>query len=123
MAALGSRTVGCAGRHTVDKIAAMRLCGPGSPHASWRRPVCINGLSVAATESLPAHEAEPARHDPSTRPDPPELAAGFWRRVEELVREFTQLPRSGDTVFGLVAGLHPTDHPTLPEANHESAEV
>jgi len=53
---------------------------------------------------------------------PAPLAAQFWQRVETLIREFTQLPRSGDTVFGFAAGLYPTDHPTLPEANHESAE-
>jgi hypothetical protein len=25
-----------------------------------------------------------------------------------------QLPRSGETVYGLVAGLYPTEYPTLP---------
>ena len=47
---------------------------------------------------------------------PPERAAEFWRRVEALIRDFTELPRSGDTVYGFVAGLYPTDFPTLPEA-------
>jgi hypothetical protein len=28
--------------------------------------------------------------------------------------EFMQLPRSGETVYGLVAGLYPTKYPTLP---------
>jgi hypothetical protein len=46
---------------------------------------------------------------------PRESAAQFWRRVEALIREFTELPRSGDTVYGFVAGLYPTDHPTLPD--------
>ena len=45
---------------------------------------------------------------------PAKQASEFWRRVEALIREFTQLPRSGDTVYGFAAGLYPTDHPTLP---------
>ncbi len=47
-----------------------------------------------------------------------QVGARIYRpgRVEALIREFTQLPRSGDTVYGFAAGLYPTDHPTLPEA-------
>ncbi len=85
-------------------------------------PVCINGLSVAAAESVPAHEADKLYTTIRHARIPAPLAAQFWQRVETLIREFTQLPRSGDTVFGFAAGLYPTDHPTLPEANHESAE-
>jgi len=36
--------------------------------------------------------------------------------TRELTREFGQLPREGDTVYGFVAGLYPTDHPTLPDS-------
>jgi len=85
-------------------------------------PVCINGLSVAAAESVPAHEADRLYTTIRHVRIPAESAAQFWRRVEELIREFTRLPRSGDTVYGFVAGLYPTDHPTLPEARPESAE-
>jgi DNA-binding transcriptional ArsR family regulator len=84
-------------------------------------PVCITGLSVAAAESVPAHEADQLYSTIRHARIPPERAAQFWRRVEALIREFTALPRSGDTVFGFVAGLYPIDHPTLPAANHESA--
>jgi DNA-binding transcriptional ArsR family regulator len=77
-------------------------------------PVCVNGLSVAAAESVPAHEADKLyttiRHARISR----QQASQFWGRVEALIREFTQLPRSGDTVFGFAAGLYPTDYPTLP---------
>jgi DNA-binding transcriptional ArsR family regulator len=79
-------------------------------------PVCVNGLSVAAAESVPAHEADTLystlRHVRISAAE----ASQFWRRVEALIREFTQLPRSGDVVFGFAAGLYPTDHPVLPEA-------
>lgn len=86
-------------------------------------PVCINNLSVAAAESVPAHEADTLYTTIRHARISPERAAQFWERVEALVREFTQLPRSGDKVFGLVAGLYPTDHPTLPEADSGSVEV
>lgn len=78
-------------------------------------PVCINGLSVAAAESVRAHDEDTLwstlRHVRIARPQ----AAEFWQRVEELVSEFSALPRSGDTVFSFAAGLYPTDFPVLPE--------
>ena len=46
----------------------------------------------------------------------------FWQRVDELLWEFAQLPRSGDTVYGFAAGLYPIDYPTLPDANDESTD-
>lgn len=79
-------------------------------------PVCINELSVAAAESVAAHEADTLYTTKRHARIPAERASEFWRRVEELIRDFTRLPRSGDTVYGFVAGLYPTDHPTLPEA-------
>lgn len=78
-------------------------------------PVCINELSVAAAESVAAHEADTLYTTMRHARIPAERASEFWRRVEELIRDFTRLPRSGETVYGLVAGLYPTDHPTLPE--------
>src|SRR5918994_4089223 len=41
-------------------------------------------------------------------------ASAFWERMAELVKEFDQLPRSGETVYGFAVGVYPTDHPTLP---------
>lgn len=78
-------------------------------------PVCVNGLSVAAAESVPAHEADTLYSTLRHARIPAASASQFWRRVDELIREFTELPRSGDTVYGFAAGLYPTDHPTLPE--------
>lgn len=85
-------------------------------------PVCINGLSVAAAESVPAHQADTLYSTIRHARIPAQEASRFWRRVEALIREFTQLPRAGETVFGFAAGLYPTDHPTLPQTSHESAE-
>jgi DNA-binding transcriptional ArsR family regulator len=79
-------------------------------------PVCVNQLSVAAVESVPAHEADTLYTTLRHVRIPRAAASEFWRRVESLVREFSALPRSGDTVYGLVAGLYPTEFPTLPGA-------
>ena len=38
----------------------------------------------------------------------------FWEQMAQLVAEFDQLPRSGDTVYGFAVGVYPADHPTLP---------
>lgn len=82
-------------------------------------PVCINGLSVAAAESVPAHELDDLYTSLRHARIPRERASEFWRRVEKLTREFAQLPREGETVYGFVAGLYPTDHPILPELEGE----
>jgi DNA-binding transcriptional ArsR family regulator len=74
-----------------------------------------NALSVAAVESVPAYEADRLRTIMRHARIPPESAAEFWARVEAVTREFTQIPRAGDTVFGFAAGLYPTEHPSLPE--------
>jgi DNA-binding transcriptional ArsR family regulator len=81
--------------------------------------VHANALSVAATESGPAHEADTLssilRHAKVPRP----LAREFWDRVLVMAGEFAQLPRTGDTVYAFAAGLYPTDYPTLPEPKEE----
>ena len=83
--------------------------------------VHANALSVAAAESVAAHEADDLRsilrHARISR----EHVREFWDRVVALSEEYAQLPRSGDTVYGFAAGIYPTKHPTLPEP-HESTD-
>lgn len=84
--------------------------------------VHANALSVAAAESVPAHEADQLRTILRHARIPADRAAEFWERVvDEVAREFTQLNRSGDTVYGFAAGLYPTDYPTLPDPDDESS--
>ena len=71
-------------------------------------------LSVATAEAVPAYEADRLRAIVRHARIPPERAAELWDRVFALVHELMQLPRSGETAYGVVAGLHPTDHRTLP---------
>ena len=77
-------------------------------------PPWTSYLADAAAESVPAYHADTMwanhRHARISRA----RAADFWGRVETIVREFSELPREGDAVFGFVVGLYPTDHPTLP---------
>jgi DNA-binding transcriptional ArsR family regulator len=84
--------------------------------------VHANALSVAAAESLPAHEADRLRSILRHARIPRKDAAEFWERVKVLASEFAQVPRTGDTVYGFAAGLYPTDYPTLPDPNHEPTD-
>jgi DNA-binding transcriptional ArsR family regulator len=78
-----------------------------------------NYLTTAANESAPAHAEDRLRAIMRYARIPDSAAEAFWHRVFELVDEFTQLPREGETVYGFVAGLYPTDHPTLPTVTDE----
>ena len=41
-------------------------------------------------------------------------ADAFAARLDEVAREFTRVPREGDVVYGLIAGVYPTAHAVLP---------
>lgn len=77
-------------------------------------PPDFNDLEVAAQESTAAYRDGRLwgfiRHARIS----PDQAAQFWDRMAALVREFDEMPRSGDTVYGFAVGIYPTDHPTLP---------
>jgi DNA-binding transcriptional ArsR family regulator len=85
--------------------------------------VSTNYLAVAGGESAPAHAADHLRaimhHARISR----EHAAEFWERVFALTREFMALPRSGETVYGFVVGLYPTEYPTLPDQELPGQEL
>ena len=48
-----------------------------------------------------------------------EQADAFAERLLELALEFTRLPREGDVVYGLIAGVYPTAHGVLPPRREE----
>ncbi len=52
---------------------------------------------------------------------PEERREEFWKRVADLADEFTTLERGGDTVYGFVASIYPTDHPSLPAPKENNA--
>jgi len=47
---------------------------------------------------------------------PEAVAKEFFAKIAALAEEFTRIPRGGDTVFGFVGAVYPTDLPTLPES-------
>jgi DNA-binding transcriptional ArsR family regulator len=77
-------------------------------------PRDFNDFEVAARESVAAYEDGKLwgfiRHARISEAQ----ASEFWGRMAELVTEFDQLPRSGQTMYGFAVGVYPTDHPTLP---------
>ncbi|MFI7430385.1 helix-turn-helix domain-containing protein [Micromonospora sp. NPDC049836] len=75
----------------------------------------INGLAEAAAESAAAHAADELRCTLVHARIPLEEVRTFWAEVQALARRFAQIPRAGDQVYGFVAGLYPTDAPTLPD--------
>jgi DNA-binding transcriptional ArsR family regulator len=80
----------------------------------------INGLAKAAAESAPAHAADDLRCTLAHARIPREEVRNFWAQVQELARQFARIPRDGDQVYGFVAGLYPTDAPTLPGPGPDS---
>ncbi|HET9946355.1 MAG TPA: helix-turn-helix domain-containing protein [Actinomycetes bacterium] len=82
----------------------------------------INGIAEAAAESAAAHAADDLRCLLVHARIPRTEVRAFWAEVQELSRRFAQIPRGGDQVFGFVAGLYPTDVPTLPDVKHDPAD-
>jgi DNA-binding transcriptional ArsR family regulator len=81
----------------------------------------MNGLAQAAAEAVPAHAADDLRCLLVHARIPIEDVRTFWAEVQALARRFSQIPRAGDQVYGFVAGLYPTDAPTLPDQHHDPA--
>ncbi|MDP9444379.1 MAG: helix-turn-helix domain-containing protein [Actinomycetota bacterium] len=82
----------------------------------------INGLAEAAAESAPAHAADELRCTLVHARVPIEEVRSFWAQVQEVARQFAQIPRAGDQVYGFVAGLYPTDAPALPDAERDPTD-
>ena len=85
-------------------IRFMASPDPGDPR--WFVNDALRAMRVAEGEPLPMFTSRVARI-------PVERAVEFSDRVLELAEEFIALPREGDTVFGFLAGVYPTDHPAF----------
>ena len=77
----------------------------------------MNGLAEAAAEAAPAHAVDDLRCLLVHARIPVEEVRNFWAEVQAVGRKFAQIPRSGNQVYGFVAGLYPTDAPTLPDTD------
>jgi DNA-binding transcriptional ArsR family regulator len=72
----------------------------------WFINDALRGMQKVEGDPLPMFTSRVARI-------PVERAVEFSERIMALAEEFLSLPRSGDTVFGFLAGVYPTDHPTF----------
>src|SRR5215216_450885 len=99
---------------------AARMFYVGLGRAGGRLPPDFNDFEVAADESKSAYDAGQLRSFIRHARIPEERAAEFWQRVDRIIHEFDQLPRSGDTTYGFTVGLYPIlDYPTLPPRSDE----
>lgn len=96
------------------RVARTVYIGALSRPGDKRVVATMNGLALAAAESVPAHAADDLRCTLAHARIPVGEVRNFWAEVMELARRFAQIPRSGDQVYGFVAGLYPTDAPSLP---------
>ncbi|KQZ89347.1 ArsR family transcriptional regulator [Phycicoccus sp. Root563] len=85
--------------------------GAGEPDL----PGDFNDFEVAAQESAAAFRDGKLWGFIRHARLPEDRVGEFWERMAALVREFDELPRSGDTVYGFAVGVYPTDGPSLPE--------
>ena len=96
---------------------AARMFYVGLGRGGGRLPPDFNDFEVASEESKSAYDAGQLRSFIRHARIPEERAAEFWQRVDRIIHEFDQLPRSGDTTYGFTVGLYPIlDYPTLPPA-------
>lgn len=102
------------------RAARMFFVGLGRQGEDGQLPHDFNDFEVAAQESKPAYDAGQLRSFIRHARIPDERAAEFWRRVDELIHTFDQLPRAGGTTYGFTVGLYPiSDYPTLPPTPDE----
>lgn len=81
---------------------------PNEDDPRWFVNDALRSMVYSEEDPLPMFTSRVARI-------PMYRAVEFAEKVRRLAEEFIELPRSGDTVFGFLAGVYPTDHPALPD--------
>lgn len=81
---------------------------PSDP--TWLVTDALRGLRTLEGEPLPMFTSRFARI-------PVERAVEFADRLVALADEFIASPREGDTVYGYLAGVYPTDHPVFDDGH------
>lgn len=79
---------------------------PDTDDPLWFVHDALRGIRADEQDPLPMFTSRVARI-------PVEHAVEFSERILELAQEFIALPRSGDTVYGFLAGVYPTNHPSF----------
>jgi DNA-binding transcriptional ArsR family regulator len=98
------------------RVARTYYIGALSRPEDRQTVLALNGLAQAAAEAKAAHAADELRCTLLHARIPRDEVRSFWAQVQELARQFAQLPRAGDQVYGFAAGLYPVDAPVLPAA-------
>lgn len=85
------------------------------------------GFDLAPTHFLDTAAADFGAADPNAEVPPlstlrfariPDNRADEWRdRLIDLAHEFTHEPRGGETTYGLLVAMYPTDRPHLPDGD------
>lgn len=85
----------------------IKFTGPiESDDPMWFVNEALRFVKVTEGDPLPMFTTRVARI-------PVERAVEFSERIIDLAEEFLELPREGDTVYGFLAGVYPTDHPAF----------
>jgi DNA-binding transcriptional ArsR family regulator len=92
------------------RVARTIVIGDGAMPAGARMRSFLTEAHYEAIETADDGMRSTIRHARI----PKERRDEFWKRVTDLADEFVTLPRDGDTVYGFVAAVYPTDLPTLP---------
>lgn len=100
------------------RVGRTIIIGEGAVPAGTRTPSFLTEAHNEAVETPDDKMQSTIRHARI----PKHRREEFWQRVSDLAEEFVSLPRDGDTVYGFVAAVYPTDHPTLPESKSEGGE-
>jgi len=92
------------------RVGRVIIIGEGAMPAGTRKRSFLTEAQNEAIEVDDDRMRSTIRHAriPQSRRDE------FWKRVAELADEFSALERGGETVYGFVAAVYPTDHPKLP---------
>jgi DNA-binding transcriptional ArsR family regulator len=86
----------------------IRMISPGSEQTERSM------LADALAEQVPLDEGCRGGFTLRHARIPAAQADAFAERLLKVAEEFTRLPREGDVVYGLIAGVYPTAHGVLP---------
>lgn len=81
---------------------------PSKDDPKWFVNDALRAMRHTGGENLPMFTSRVARI-------PTERALEFSERILDLAEEFLKLPRGGDTMYGFLSGVYPTDHPAFDE--------
>lgn len=94
------------------RVARTVIMGTEALSEGVRGPDFLAEAAIEARHLKPGDYLGTLRHARISE----DQAQAFFDRLGELAEEFTELTREGDTVFGFVAAVYPTEQPTLPPA-------